>query len=108
MDCLRGLMGRYQLDQAEGLLLVEARDTPHRHVHPYAVVYMDLAVIWINSGYTVVDTFLAPLLATAYAPRRQPGISWRIHPNRLSEFHIGIRCESKMCKRIAACVWLSS
>ncbi len=86
---LRGLMGRSNLAHDEGLLLVEARDSRiDTSIHMF-FVYMDLAVIWINSGYTVVDTVLARSWRPAYAPRQAARYILEIHPSRLNEFTLG-------------------
>ncbi len=62
---LRGLMFRSDLPHNEGLLLVEARDSRLDTSIHMLFVYMDLAVIWINSEFTVVDTVLARSLASS-------------------------------------------
>jgi uncharacterized membrane protein (UPF0127 family) len=90
---LRGLMFRSNLPQAEGLLLVEARDSHIDTSIHMLFVYMDLAVIWINSAYTVVDTVLARSWRPAYAPRRAARYILEIHPSRLNEFTIGDQVE---------------
>jgi uncharacterized protein len=90
---LRGLMGRSSMDQSEGLLLVEARDSRlDTSIHMF-FVYMDLAVIWINSGHTVVDTVLARSWRPAYAPHQAARYILEIHPSRLNEFTIGDQLE---------------
>jgi uncharacterized membrane protein (UPF0127 family) len=86
-------MGRSSLDQSEGLLLVEAHDSRlDTSIHMF-FVYMDLAVIWINSGHTVVDTVLARSWRPAYAPRQAARYILEIHPSRLNEFTIGDQVE---------------
>jgi uncharacterized membrane protein (UPF0127 family) len=52
-------------------------------------VYMDLAVVWINSAHTVVDTVLARSWRPAYAPHQPARYILEIHPSRLNEFKIG-------------------
>ena len=90
---LRGLMGRSSLAPAEGLLLVEARDSRVDTSIHMLFVYMDLAVIWINSGYSVVDTILARSWRPVYAPRQPARYILEIHPSRLNEFTIGDQVE---------------
>jgi uncharacterized protein len=93
MGRLRGLMGRSSLPLAEGLLLVETRDSRvDTSIHMF-FVYMDLAVVWINSGYTVVDTVLARSWRPFYAPRQAARYTLEIHPSRLNEFTIGDQVE---------------
>jgi uncharacterized protein len=90
---LRGLMFRRDLDLDEGLLLVESRDSRvDTSIHMF-FVYMDLAVVWINSENTVVDTVLARTWRPAYAPRRPARYILEIHPSRLNEFQIGDHLE---------------
>ena len=90
---LRGLMFRSSLAQAEGLLLVEARNSRLDTSIHMLFVPMNLAVIWINSGYTVVDTVLARSWRPAYAPRQAARYVLEIHPSRLNEFTIGDQVE---------------
>jgi uncharacterized membrane protein (UPF0127 family) len=90
---LRGLMGRSSLTPTEGLLLVEAHDSRIETSIHMLFVYMDLAVIWINSGYTVVDTVLARSWRPAYAPHQAARYILEIHPSRLNEFSIGDQVE---------------
>ncbi len=90
---LRGLMFRSNLAQGAGLLLVEGRDSRlDTSIHMF-FVYMDLAVVWINSTFTVVDTVLARAWHPAYAPHLPARYILEIHPSRLGEFKIGDRVE---------------
>jgi uncharacterized protein len=90
---LRGLMFRSNLAENEGLLLVEGRDSRLDTAIHMLFVFMDLAVIWINSEFTVVDTVLARSWRPAYAPRQAAKFILEIHPNRLNEFKIGDHVE---------------
>ena len=90
---LRGLMFRSSLASNEGLLLVEARDSRLDTSIHMLFVFMDLAVIWINSEKVVVDTVLARAWRPAYAPRQPARYILEIHPDRLNEFKIGDRVE---------------
>jgi uncharacterized membrane protein (UPF0127 family) len=88
---LRGLMFRCSLPSDQGLLLVEARDSRLDTAIHMLFVFMDLAVIWINSEQVVVDTVLARAWRPAYAPHRPARYILEIHPGRLDEFKIGDR-----------------
>ena len=90
---LRGLMFRSHLPQNEGLLLVEANDSRINTSIHMLFVFMDLAVIWINSEHTVVDTILAHAWHPGYAPRRPARYILEIHPSRMNEFKIGDQVE---------------
>ena len=90
---LRGLMFRADLDLQLGLLLVQPRDSRLNSAIHMLFVFMDLAVIWINSSLTVVDTTLARAWRLAYAPRAAAKYILEIHPDRLAEFSIGDQIE---------------
>jgi hypothetical protein len=90
---LRGLMFRSSLAPGQGLLLVEGRDSRIDTAIHMLFVFMDLAVIWINSEKVVVDTVLARAWRPAYAPRQPARYILEIHPVRLKEFNIGDKIE---------------
>ena len=90
---LRGLMFRSNLAPDEGLLLVEGRDSRIDTSIHMLFVFMDLAVIWINSENIVVDTILARSWRPAYLPRQAAKYILEIHPARLDEFKIGDHVE---------------
>ncbi len=92
---LRGLMFRSELAKNEGLLLVEARDSRVDTSIHMLFVFMDLAVIWINSQNVVVDSVLARAWHPFYAPHQPARYTLEIHPDRLKEFKIGDRIEFK-------------
>lgn len=74
-------------------MLVEGRDSRVDTAIHMLFVYMDLAVIWINSEKIVVDTVLARAWRPAYAPRQAARYILEIHPDRLEEFKIGDHIE---------------
>ena len=86
-------MFRSRLAHEQGLLLVEARDSRLDTSIHMLFVFMDLAVIWINSEYRVVDSVLARSWRPVYAPRQPAKYILEIHPDRLDEFKIGDRVE---------------
>jgi uncharacterized membrane protein (UPF0127 family) len=86
---LRGLMFRSSLAADKGLLLVESRDTRLDTAIHMLFVFMDLAVIWINSEQEVVDTILARSWHPVYVPRQPARYTLEICPERLNEFKIG-------------------
>jgi uncharacterized membrane protein (UPF0127 family) len=86
---LRGLMFRHDLASGEGLLLVQPRENRVDASIHMLFVFMDLAVIWIDSDGKVVDTVLARSWHPAYAPCEPAKYILEIHPNRLHEFSIG-------------------
>jgi uncharacterized membrane protein (UPF0127 family) len=90
---LRGLMFRSNLSTDEGLLLVEASEGRLETSIHMLFVFMDLAVIWINTEKVVVDTILARAWKPAYVPKQPARYILEIHPDRLNEFKIGDRIE---------------
>jgi uncharacterized membrane protein (UPF0127 family) len=90
---LRGLMFRSNLSTDEGLLLVEASEGRLETSIHMLFVFMDLAVIWINTEKVVVDTILARAWKPAYVPKQPARYILEIHPDRLNEFKIGDRVE---------------
>jgi uncharacterized membrane protein (UPF0127 family) len=90
---LRGLMFRSSLPQEEGLLLVEGHDSRIDTSIHMLFVFMDLAVIWINSNNSVVDVVLARSWRPVYLPRQAAKYILEIHPDRLNEFKIGDQVE---------------
>ena len=90
---LRGLMFRCSLPSDQGLLLVEARDSRLDTAIHMLFVFMELAVIWINSEKVVVDIVLARAWRPAYAPHHPARYILEIHPDRLNEFKIGDQIE---------------
>ncbi|MBI4732337.1 MAG: DUF192 domain-containing protein [Chloroflexi bacterium] len=90
---LRGLMFRFLLAPDQGLLLVQPRDSRLDSAIHMLFVFMDLAVIWINSDNVVVDTVLARAWRPAYVPRAAAKYILEIHPDRLNEFSIGDHAE---------------
>ena len=86
-------MFRSRLAHEQGLLLVEARDSRLDTSIHMLFVFMDLAVIWINSENRVVDSVLARSWRPVYAPHQPAKYILEIHPDRLDEFKIGDRVE---------------
>ena len=86
-------MLRSHLAQEEGLLLVEGRDSRLDTSIHMLFVFMDLAVVWINSENIVVDSVLARAWRPVYAPRQAARYILEIHPSRLNEYSIGDKVE---------------
>ena len=86
---LRGLMFRSELSPDEGLLLVKARDRRLDASIHMLFVFMDLAVIWLNSELIVVDAILARAWHPVYTPSQPARYTLEIQPQRLNEFKIG-------------------
>lgn len=86
---LRGFTFRSALDENEGLVLVEKRDSRIDTSIHMLFVWTDLAVIWINQENQVVHTVLAKSWHPAYFPARPARYTLEIHPSRLGDFNVG-------------------
>ncbi len=86
---LRGLTFRRELPPDQGLLLVQARDSRLDASIHMLFVWMDLAVIWINSAEEVVDVKLARSWRPAYLPQRPARYVLELNPGRIGDFAVG-------------------
>lgn len=86
-------MFRSCLERGQGLLLVQPRDSRLDSAIHMLFVFMDLAVIWINSDMTVVDSVLARAWYPVYVPKSAARYILEIHPARLNEFKPGDKIE---------------
>jgi len=86
---LRGLTFRRYLPPEWGLLLAQRRDNRLDAAIHMLFVFMDLAVVWINSRGEVVDVKLVRPWRLAYYPKRPARYILEIAAERLSEFEIG-------------------
>ena len=93
---LKGFTFRNAVNPDEGLILVENRDSRIDTAIHMFFVWTDLAVFWIDSGYTVVDRVLAKSWRPMYAASKPARYVLEIHPDRLGDFRIGeqVRFES--------------
>ena len=86
---LRGLMFRSYLSPEEGLLLVYNRDSRIDSAIHMLFMWIDLAVIWIDSTGKVVDTCHARRWRAAYVPDRPACYVLETHVERLEDFRVG-------------------
>jgi|GEM_PF-89755 len=90
---LRGLMFHPSLVNEEGQLLARRRESRFAaSIHMFFVPF-DLAIVWINSLHTVVDTAVARSWRSVIVPRQAARYILEIHPCRLNEFKIGDQVE---------------
>ena len=92
---LRGFTFRTGIASDEGLLLVGKRDSRLDSSIHMLFVPFDLAVVWIDSGMTVVDKVLAKSWRPAYFSKRSAQYVLEIHPERWGDFEIGDGVEFK-------------
>jgi uncharacterized protein len=86
---LRGLMFRKSLPDNWGLLLVQKTDSKINASIHMMFMWMDLAVIWINNEYVVVDLILARRWKLAYIPKAEARYVLETNESHLAEYKIG-------------------
>jgi uncharacterized membrane protein (UPF0127 family) len=86
---LRGLTFRRSLGADEGLLLVQNRDSRVESAIHMMFVWIDLAIVWINSDCVVVDGCLAKSWRPAYISRRPARYVLEMEASRVGDFQNG-------------------
>lgn len=86
---LRGLTFRRALPEDWGLLLVQEHDSRLDTAIHMLFVWIDLAVVWIDSAGKVVDLCLARRWRPAYVPKSPARYVLEMDPARLQEFKVG-------------------
>lgn len=86
---LRGLTFRRQIPPGWGLLLVQPRDSRMDSAIHMLAVWIDLAVVWINSAFEVVDVQLAHSWRPAYIPRHPARYVLEMDVTHLNDFKVG-------------------
>lgn len=86
---LRGLMFRRQLAPQRGLVLAEAGESRlGAAIHMLGMAF-DLTIVWLDSGYRVVDVRLARRWRSFLVPRKPARYVIELHAARFEEFHLG-------------------
>ena len=86
---LRGLTFHRSLPDRTGLLLVETRDNRLDASIHMLFMWMDLAVVWIDSSLHVVDVKLARRWRLAYLPQAPARYVLELPVDCQSEFAVG-------------------
>lgn len=86
---LRGLMFTSSLAENSGLLLVQGSDSRVNASIHMMFMKIDLAVIWIDSEFEVVDLVLARRWKLAYLPQKAAKYVLETGVSNLSDFNIG-------------------
>jgi uncharacterized membrane protein (UPF0127 family) len=86
---LRGLMFTTSLPENNGLLLVQGSEGRINSSIHMMFMWMDLAVIWINSEYSVVDLVLARRWKLAYLPKKAAKYVLETGVSNLGDYNIG-------------------
>ena len=90
---LIGYMFTSVVDIQEGLLLVQTSESRiFSSIHMF-FVFTDLAVIWMDSHFRVVDKILAKSWKPFYFPCLPARYILEINPSRLGEFTVGDQLE---------------
>ena len=84
-----GLMRHKSLAANQGLLLVEKGESRINTAIHMLFMKFDIAAIWINEEYQVVDTVLAKRWKISYMPQSPAKFILETHPSRLNDFSIG-------------------
>jgi uncharacterized membrane protein (UPF0127 family) len=93
LDRWRGMMFHPSLAKEEGLLLVGTSESRlGASIHMFFVPF-DLAILWINSLNTVVDSAVARSWRSINVPCQAARYILEIHPCRLEDFKIGDQVE---------------
>ncbi len=88
---LRGLMFTKSLPDHQGLLLVQGSDSRLNASIHMMFMWIDLAVIWLNSELQVVDATLARRWKFAYLPKQPARYVLETSVAYLQDFNIGDR-----------------
>jgi uncharacterized membrane protein (UPF0127 family) len=86
---LRGLMFTSRLPENDGLLLVQNSDSRINASIHMMFMCMDLAIIWIDSEYSVVDKVLARRWNPVYIPKKAAKYVLETVVTNLGDFNIG-------------------
>jgi len=84
-----GLMLRSRLNPGEGIMLVEASESRMNTAIHMLFMNFDIAVIWLNSSFIVVDMKIARRWSLAHIPAKPAKFIMEVHPIRISDFQIG-------------------
>lgn len=90
-----GLMGRPYLDENEGLVLADSKDSRADSAIHMMFMKFDIATIWINSKNIVVDVKLARKWYPIYIPQAPARFVLETHPIHMPHFKIGDLVEMK-------------
>ncbi|MCA9916257.1 MAG: DUF192 domain-containing protein [Anaerolineae bacterium] len=86
---LRGLQFRSSLADGEGLLFVQDGESRINSAIHMFFVFMEIAVVWLDSSGTVVDKKLAKPWRPLYVPQAAAQYFIEAHPSLLQRVQIG-------------------
>ena len=82
-------MFKKKIPDDQGLLLVQSSDSKVNSSIHMMFMWMDLAVIWINSEYIVVDRVFAHRWKLAYFPKSAAKFVLETGISHINDFNIG-------------------
>ena len=85
----RGLMFRRSLAPDEGLLLVQKRENRTESAIHMLFMFIDLAVVWIDSAQRVVDVKFARRWRLMYAPQAPARCVLELPARQIDAFRVG-------------------
>lgn len=86
---LRGLMFTTSLAENNGLLLVQGSESRINASIHMMFMWIDLAVVWIDGEYSVVDKVLARRWRPAYFPKKAAKYVLETGVSNMNDFNIG-------------------
>ena len=86
---LKGLMFVTTLPKHAGIILVESGESRINTAIHMLFMNFDIATVWINAAYQVVDVRLAKKWHLSYFPKKPAQYVLEINADHLNDFHIG-------------------
>ena len=86
---LRGFMFRRDLAPEEGLLFVQNRENRVESAIHMLFMFIDLAVVWVNERYQVVDVKHARRWRPVYVPQSPAKYVLELPIERINDINIG-------------------
>jgi hypothetical protein len=86
---LRGLQFTFQLDDDAGLLFVNSRESRTESAIHMLFMFMEIAVVWLDSSGRVVDKQRAKPWRLAYVPQKAAQYYIEARPELLERVEIG-------------------
>lgn len=86
-------MLRPHINENEGLILVDTKDSRSEAAIHMLFMNFDIATVWINSKFEVVDVRLAKRWFPFYIPQAPAQFVLETHPAHLHQFKVGDRIE---------------
>lgn len=86
---LAGLMFRREIAPFFGLLFSDSRESRLNSAIHMFFMNFDIAVLWLNKDFVIIDKVLARRWHVYYAPHLPAQFTVELHPDRFEDFVIG-------------------